>query len=997
MMKTIINKSNDIYLDKSGGNMRRTNSFSKEFISLVDDIEKDQHNLQSSRQLNNLSKMEEDILGKTKEISTTAFYEKIKKQISSKGLKIPIHKIIAGKKDLQNLSTLTNLNEKEIKNSINKDDYLQIRNIEKITNENFEKIKKEIVGYENLKNIYLNLMNEKCLPFNEIFYHDNVGCLLPLAALIESKYNNEPTSIEEMKNKYNLFKKYIYNYRFIKGDGNCFYRAVIFRYFEIVILNKKIDLLKNIINEMKESFDSNEVRSRIRIKFDTILNTNYVLQLMLIILELLEEEKIQEAHYFYIKAINLIPNFDFGLILYFRFIFYNYIKKNENKLYLENFPIKIGNLLPSYYETNKGEFLFNKFYYCYLLSMFKDAEKIIIYLTPFVLGINLDIIIYDDNEDEIIKNINYNGTYEYDFLNDKIFVLNITGHYELLYTENDNIKYKNIFKHYINNYLGNALIQDYNKENELIKSTEINENKNLNNKNDIKKEKEENKSKENIFIYNSSTTHNNSNLYKSPIKNNNNRNIYKSPYNNKTTNINNREPINLSNEKQKNIMPNFKYKYSNIQNIDGQKTPCKSYVIDKDKIKLINKTEKKQSKNYNIIDEDSNLTDNKNINYRNKLINKSIGKEINQYIEEETYEYNINEKKNEDTDINIKIKKSINIKNMDFTKKINNNINMEKTNNNLNTDIQISNSQVFNPENDSTTNKPPKIQMSPPKKNEIKVEELECKEKFCHICCSQYNLRNEKEIIANICYDCLKKEIINQLYPIYLSYIQNAIDNISYDLAFKSNFSIFLKEKININDITISIENGIKELFNKNNNKINNLVKKESQEMDYLFNEIKGNFCILCLKELFCQNYKIPCGCNFCSIDDIKKYFHLKNKIQNNMHYVCVCSYEYSINDIYNLGLFFIKNKLYSLKYYVIDILNYYLSNQCCFCYISLDFIENIKIKYKDLEENLKNNLVLDDCSKLKHFICNTCLITYYKNETFFCNICNVSHVYCPK
>ena len=140
MIKTIKNINNDKELDKSG-NLRRTNSFSKEFISIDDDFEKDKYNLQSSRQSNNLSKMGEDVLGKSKGISTTVFYEKIKKQITSKGLKTPILKIIAGKKDLKNLSTLTNFKENEIKNNTSKDDFLQVRNIEKITNEKFENIK----------------------------------------------------------------------------------------------------------------------------------------------------------------------------------------------------------------------------------------------------------------------------------------------------------------------------------------------------------------------------------------------------------------------------------------------------------------------------------------------------------------------------------------------------------------------------------------------------------------------------------------------------------------------------------------------------------------------------------------------------------------------------------------------------------------------------------------------------------------------------------------
>jgi len=109
----------------------------------------------------------------------------------------------------------------------------------------------------------------------------------------------------------------------------------------------------------------------------------------------------------YLNLYKLIcPIYDFGLILYFRYIMNNYIKENEDKLYLQNFPIKIGNSLPSKYETEKGEFLFDSFYQNYFLKMFNDAEKIIIYLTPFVIGINLDIILFYD-ESEIIKKINY--------------------------------------------------------------------------------------------------------------------------------------------------------------------------------------------------------------------------------------------------------------------------------------------------------------------------------------------------------------------------------------------------------------------------------------------------------------------------------------------------------------------------------------------------------------------------------------------------------------
>ena len=262
----------------------------------------------------------------------------------------------------------------------------------------------------------------------------------------------------------------------------------------------------------------------------------------------------------------------------------------------------------------------------------------------------------------------------------------------------------------------------------------------------------------------------------------------------------------------------------------------------------------------------------------------------------------------------------------------------------------------------------------------------------CKICSLQYNLKFENEQVKNICYVCLKNEIINQIYPCYLSYIENIMNNISYELAFKNYFNIFLKNEINLNELNISIENSIKELYNKNND---NIIKNESQEMKSLFGEIK-NFCIMCLKEVSNQKYQIPCGCNFCSLDHIKKYFHLKNKIKDITNYVCICSYEYSNIDIYNLGLFFDKNKLFSLKNDTINLLNIFLSKQCCFCCVSIDYDNRTRIKYKDLDEDIRNNLILGDRTKLMHHLCNACNLEYNKNQIFFCNICNRNHIYYP-
>ena len=50
-------------------------------------------------------------------------------------------------------------------------------------------------------------------------------------------------------------KPYICKYRAINGDENYFYIAIILRYFEIVILNEKIDVLRNVIYDVVNSFN----------------------------------------------------------------------------------------------------------------------------------------------------------------------------------------------------------------------------------------------------------------------------------------------------------------------------------------------------------------------------------------------------------------------------------------------------------------------------------------------------------------------------------------------------------------------------------------------------------------------------------------------------------------------------------------------------------------------------------------------------------------------
>ena len=895
------NKENKYQTDNNEINFFKTTSnYSKQknnqYIESINDCG-EKHGQNRERKF--LCNIQPKIYGQGKGISPTIFDEKIKNNSPNE-----ISSIIKGQNENKN---------------INKDDFLQVRKIKKISSTDFEKLRNEIIGSENLELLYEDIINYDYLSLNEIDFSANVGCMLPFAFLVENLFNNDAITIEEMNYRYELFKKYIYNYRPIKGDGNCFYRAVIFRYLEIVILNRQIDLIKNIIYEMDESFKSNEIRSRMRIRYDFVLNQRLVLQIMMIILNLLEEDKVIEAHYFFVKSMVVEDSFDYGLILYFRYIFYLYIKQNENKTYLENFAIKIGNLLPSNFETDKGMSLFNKFYYLYLLSMFTDAEKIIIHLTPFVLGINLDIIIFNDNEDKKIKNMIYAGENDYNFTNDKLFVLNICGHYELLYTEEDNNKYKNIFNNYINDYYANIKIKEENMPKEA---------------NNIKQEeskKEENENYENNnFIYESSSI----------------------PSNIKTNDIN---------LKNNNLIEKREEKQKEINDFNQTKNKYKF------QIKTINYTEKKSKKSLNIENEKTEeknkfsdiikYSEKKDLNYTNLIQNKN------------------NEEKNKADNEEIK---NIDIAKINLMDKINNEKLVEE-NKNENDCMNQKNILLNTKKNDDS--KLSNI-INYEENQDIIKENSELKKIRCEICSNNNINKIENDLFQNICEKCLKKNIINQLYSIFLTYMEDLISEKMYELAFKTYFNDFLETKFDVLNKKISIKDALKILDNK---------VKSNLEMHPLFQEFKQKFCIFCLGELDKTRYELPCKCNFCSIEHIKKHFHIKNSFRNKSNYICICSHEYTNEDIYNIGIFFLKNKLYSLKEDTIDYLNRnYLNNQCCFCSISLDSNHRNRIKIKDFEDEI----VLGDTNKLRHYLCGNCFFQYQNNVEFFsCFICNKNHM----
>ena len=369
---------------------------------------------------------------------------------------------------------------KKVVTFLKSSEYLTLRKLKDISDKKYDNKLKEIkINEKTLLQLYSYLNTINC-NFKSASCGTSVGGISPLTYLIEMLYLAKKDKLEEMNEKYNLLKPYIKNYRTICGDGNCFYRAVMFRYLEILILNQNMNILKKFVIDVIESFNSVELKNK-KINNEDI-KPDLTFKILSLIVDLIKNNMVIEAHQVLVKCFSTCRKFDYCIILYFRYILYKYIKENEKKMYLKSFPIKIGNLLPSQFEDEKGDFLFNDFYEKELLKFYTYAEKIVIYLTPFVLGIEINIVVCDMNETDILQKFAFEGKSE--IITDDVITLLINKmHYEIIYTEKDKEKYKKNFEIYENNFQPMVLLN--NNENNLRPKTMIITSKKLDDDNNI--------------------------------------------------------------------------------------------------------------------------------------------------------------------------------------------------------------------------------------------------------------------------------------------------------------------------------------------------------------------------------------------------------------------------------------------------------------------------------------------------------------------------------
>ena len=333
--------------------------------------------------------------------------------------------------------------------------YLKPYDWEKISNEiNFNKIIISIMSNEEILNFKkklekLNLTGEDC---DEKIIFNNIGSLNKYED--ESEINTTSNINKESKKEERRLM-----WRKIKGDGNCYYRSVMFALLENIILTKNINYLKNIIINFLEK-SKNKI---LMTMFNGLnLDINLVKKCFIMIYLSITSKShnpILKSYIVFYKMINNFKDFDYGLILFFKFILYEYINKNKNSTFSFKFQVLLGNLLPNDCQTDEGTFNFSYFYKNYLMKFYKYAEKIIIYLTPFIFGKEIIIKYINENNGmdidiqqyEFGKNLSY---LELD-KNNKIELLYKKTHYDLLYNNNYYNLYKDIFKQTLFNHINN--------------------------------------------------------------------------------------------------------------------------------------------------------------------------------------------------------------------------------------------------------------------------------------------------------------------------------------------------------------------------------------------------------------------------------------------------------------------------------------------------------------------------------------------------------------
>ena len=236
--------------------------------------------------------------------------------------------------------------------------------------------------------------------------------------------------------------------------------------------------------------------------------------------------------------------------------------------------------------------------------------------------------------------------------------------------------------------------------------------------------------------------------------------------------------------------------------------------------------------------------------------------------------------------------------------------------------------------------------------------------------------------IKNICPDCFMIEILNQSKNVYIEYLKqvtkleraNTITRNDLENLFLQKIIINLyNNQYNIYDAAFEFNFPENENFNVN------------QKIDEIIFELKKSICCYCYCNVQSNEFKLPCGCNFCTYEHLSSFFSQKVKNKLTYNYKCFCSYQYGPNKVLELCNFFKNKNIFKDYECLLKQLNH-LFGEICF-----------KCGREKTETELQDVDIEGFCPiKFEHSICKECI---QKEESNYieCIICEIQHKYLLK
>ena len=393
------NISNNFFQNKNNENQEeiKESSIENDSFSILNSVYLPNESEINPKNNFNSSKVD-DIIVNSK-ISSSIIYNNIKEN------QMPNQSILL-KKEIEEFELLN-------QNNISQEQFLIPSDWEYTKDNAIFDIEKKIQNYSkkiNTKELNILIKSIKKSDLKTILLNSesqfNVYPINIIENLVESNFAYDKSYKEEITKHILLLDDYIYKWRNINGDGNGFYRAIIFSLLENIILTDNIMLIKEIIILFDETINVNNPNfiTRPYIKqYISKMDKNLIFQILhFIYIAMDNPDSFGNPYEILIKVFNFCLPFDKGMIYFFRILIYEFLLENSNKNYNEELNVKIGNLLPNEYITERGDFLYDIFFENKLLKMDSEAEKIMVYLTPFIIKCDINIIIYNFEKEEAV-------------------------------------------------------------------------------------------------------------------------------------------------------------------------------------------------------------------------------------------------------------------------------------------------------------------------------------------------------------------------------------------------------------------------------------------------------------------------------------------------------------------------------------------------------------------------------------------------------------------